>query len=71
MFVFFNIIKYKQLSIKFSDFVEDSFLVGVTWEIPMAVLRATWQRGLPATSPWKLEIIGCRYWQNRIRPISH
>ena len=24
----------------------------------MAVLRATWQRGLPATSPWKLEIIG-------------
>jgi len=25
--------------------------------MPMAVLRATWQRGLPATSPWKLEII--------------
>lgn len=24
----------------------------------MAVLRATWQRGLPATSPGKLEIIG-------------
>lgn len=21
----------------------------------MAVLRATWQRGLPTTSPWKLE----------------
>lgn len=26
--------------------------------LPMAVLRATWQRGHPATSPWKLEIRG-------------
>lgn len=39
-------------------FVEDSVLVGVTWEIPVAVLRATWQRGLPATFPWRLKIIG-------------
>lgn len=32
--------------------------VGVRWVMPVAVLRATWQRGHPATSPWKRAIIG-------------
>lgn len=40
------------------------FLVGVTWEIPMAVLRATWQRGSSShvsmeTGNYRLYI----YWQ--------
>lgn len=43
-----------------SDLVEERYFgrSNVGDFLPMAVLGATWQRGHPATSPWKLEIRG-------------